>query len=242
MKYYLATQISICFLHILNMINHISLLDEDFVFNTQDLKKYLVKFNYIDIYSAKITLVYELNIESPFSGNCLKSVEVEQNEYKLGNFNKYRNDTLNLIWKYFNPKDIQINHNYFYNVFLMLGYLDKVRAFKVEINEDYIINVMQGNIKPKIDEFENEENNKFDTLELSHQLEIIYGKKFLEDLVKNKDIINEENKDENNNSDDNDDKDIYLDEKKIENGSNSKDNDEEEIVLDLPSSNNDDEK
>ena len=242
MKYYLATQISICFLHILNMINHISLLDEDFVFNTQDLKKYLVKFNYIDIYSAKITLVYELNIESPFSGNCLKSVEVEQNEYKLGNFNKYRNDTLNLIWKYFNPKDIQINHNYFYNVFLMLGYLDKVRAFKVKINEDYIINVMQGNIKPKIDEFENEENNKFDTLELSHQLEIIYGKKFLEDLVKNKGIINEENKDENNNSDDNDDKDIYLDEKKIENGSNSKDNDEEEIVLDLPSSNNDDEK
>ena len=242
MKYYLATQISICFLHILNMINHISLLDEDFVFNTQDLKKYLVKFNYIDIYSAKITLVYELNIESPFSGNCLKSVEVEQNEYKLGNFNKYRNDTLNLIWKYFNPKDIQINHNYFYNVFLMLGYLDKVRAFKVEINEDYIINVMQGNIKPKIDEFENEENNKFDTLELSHQLEIIYGKKFLEDLVKNKGIINEENKDENNNSDDNDDKDIYLDEKKIENGSNSKDNDEEEIVLDLPSSNNDDDK
>ena len=242
MKYYLATQISICFLHILNMINHISLLDEDFVFNTQDLKKYLVKFNYIDIYSAKITLVYELNIESPFSGNCLKSVEVEQNEYKLGNFNKYRNDTLNLIWKYFNPKDIQINHNYFYNIFLMLGYLDKVRAFKVEINEDYIINVMQGNIKPKIDEFENEENNKFDTLELSHQLEIIYGKKFLEDLVKNKGIINEENKDENNNSDDNDDKDIYLDEKKIENGSNSKDNDEEEIVLDLPSSNNDDEK
>ena len=242
MKYYLATQISICFLHILNMINHISLLDEDFVFNTQDLKKYLVKFNYIDIYSAKITLVYELNIESPFSGNCLKSVEVEQNEYKLGNFNKYRNDTLNLIWKYFNPKDIQINHNYFYNIFLMLGYLDKVRAFKVEINEDYIINVMQGNIKPKIDEFENEENNKFDTLELSHQLEIIYGKKFLEDLVKNKGIINEENKDENNNSDDNDDKDIYLDEKKIENGSNSKDNDEEEIVLDLPSSNNDDDK
>ena len=242
MKYYLATQISICFLHILNMINHISLLDEDFVFNTQDLKKYLVKFNYIDIYSAKITLVYELNIESPFSGNCLKSVEVEQNEYKLGNFNKYRNDTLNLIWKYFNPKDIQINHNYFYNVFLMLGYLDKVRAFKVEINEDYIINVMQGNIKPKIDEFENEENNKFDTLELSHQLEIIYGKKFLEDLVKNKGIINEENKDNNNNCDDNDDKDIYLDEKKIENGSNSKDNDEEEIVLDLPSSNNDDEK
>ena len=242
MKYYLATQISICFLHILNMINHISLLDEDFVFNTQDLKKYLVKFNYIDIYSAKITLVYELNIESPFSGNCLKSVEVEQNEYKLGNFNKYRNDTLNLIWKYFNPKDIQINYNYFYNVFLMMGYLDKVRAFKVEINEDYIINVMQGNIKPKIDEFENEENNKFDTLELSHQLEIIYGKKFLEDLVKNKGIINEENKDENNNSDDNDDKDIYLDEKKIENGSNSKDNDEEEIVLDLPSSNNDDDK
>ena len=239
-KYYLATQISLCFLHILKIINHISLIDEELEFNTQDLKKYYVKFSYIDIYSAKIIFIYELNIENPFSGNCLKSVEVEKNDYILNDFNEYRNNTLNLIWKYFDPKDIQINYNYFYNMILMQNYLDKVRALKAEINDEYIFNVMQGNIKPKKDEFDNEENNNFDMLELSQQLEIIYGKKFLDDLSnKNINEINEENQGENNNSD----KDIEMNEKNEENvGSNIKDNDDEEIVLDLPSSNNDDEK
>ena len=242
-KYYLATQISICFLHILNMINHISLIDEELVFNTQDLKKYFVKFSYIDIYSAKINFFFELNVENPFSGNCLNSVEVEQNEYLLSDFSKYRNDTLNIIWKYFNPKDIQINYNYFYNMILMLNYIDKVRAFKTEINDEYIVNVMNGNIKPKKDEFENNDNNKFDTLELSQQLEIIYGKKYLEDLVSNKDInIDEEKNDQSNSSNNKSDKDINMNEKNGEKGNNSKDNDEEEIVLDLPSSNNDEEK
>ena len=241
-KYYLATQISLCFLHILKMINHISLIDEDLVFNTQDLKKYFVKFSYFDIYSAKINFVYELNIENPFSGNCLSSVDVEKNDYILNNFHEYRNNTLNLIWKYFNPKDIQINYNYFYNMILMLSYLDKVRAFKTEINDEYIFNVMQGNIKPKKDEFENEENNNFDMLELSKQLEIIYGKKFLDDLTnRNINDINEQNKYQNNNNDG----DIEINEKKEEEegniGSNSKNNDDE-IVLDLPSSNNEDEK
>ena len=239
-KYYLATQISLCFLHILKIINHISLIDEELEFNTQDLKKYYVKFNYIDIFSAKINFIYELNIENPFSGNCLKSVEVEKNDYILNDFNEYRNNTLNLIWKYFDPKDIQINYNYFYNMILMLNYLDKVRALRAEINDEYIFNVMQGNIKPKKDEFENDENNNFDMLELSQQLEIIYGKKFLDDLSnKNINELNEENKGENNNSD----KDIEMNEKNEGNvGSNIKDNDDEEIVLDLPSSNNDDEK
>ena len=239
-KYYLATQISLCFLHILKIINHISLIDEEFEFNTQDLKKYYVKFSYIDIYSAKIIFIYELNIENPFSGNCLKSVEVEKNDYILNDFNEYRNNTLNLIWKYFDPKDIQINYNYFYNMILMLNYLDKVRALKAELNDEYIFNVMQGNIKPKKDEFENDENNNFDMLELSQQLEIIYGKKFLDDLSnKNINEIIEENQVENNNSD----KDIEMNEKNEGNvGSNIKDNDDEEIVLDLPSSNNDDEK
>ena len=239
-KYYLATQISLCFLHILKIINHISLIDEELEFNTQDLKKYYVKFSYIDIYSAKIIFIYELNIENPFSGNCLKSVEVEKNDYILNDFNEYRNNTLNLIWKYFDPKDIQINYNYFYNMILMLNYLDKVRALKAELNDEYIFNVMQGNIKPKKDEFENDENNNFDMLELSQQLEIIYGKKFLDDLTnKNINEINEENQGENNNSD----KDIEMNEKNEGNfGSNNKDNDDEEIVLDLPSSNNDDEK
>jgi len=239
-KYYLATQISLCFLHILKIINHISLIDEELEFNTQDLKKYYVKFSYIDIFSAKINFIYELNIENPFSGNCLKSVEVEKNDYILNDFNEYRNNTLDLIWKYFDPKDIQINYNYFYNMILMLNYLDKVRALKAEINDEYIFNVIQGNIKPKKDEFENEENNNFDMLELSQQLEIIYGKKFLDDLSnKNINEINEENQGENNNSD----KDIEMNEKNEGNvGSNIKDNDDEEIVLDLPSSNNDDEK
>ena len=238
-KYYLATQISLCFLHILQMINHISLIDEELVFNTQDLKKYFVKFSYIDIYSAKIIFVYEFNIENPFSGNCLNSVEVEKNDYILGNFNEYRNNTLNLIWKYFNPKDIQINYNYFYNMILILSYLDKVRVFKTEINDEYIFNVMQGNIKPKKDEFENEETNNFDMMELSQQLEIIYGKQFLDDLVnKNINDINEENNKSN-------EKDIEMNENKGEDGSNesnSKNNDDDEIVLDLPSSNNNDEK
>ena len=237
-KYYLATQISLCFLHILQMINHISLIDEELVFNTQDLKKYFVKFSYIDIYSAKIIFVYEFNIENPFSGNCLNSVEVEKNDYILGNFNEYRNNTLNLIWKYFNPKDIQINYNYFYNMILILSYLDKVRVFKTKINDEYIFNVMQGNIKPKKDEFENEETNNFDMMELSQQLEIIYGKQFLDDLVnKNINDINEENNNSN-------EKDIEMNENKGEDGSNesnSINNDDDEIVLDLPSSNNNDE-
>ena len=122
----------------------------------------------------------------------------------------------------------------------MLNYIDKVRALKTEINDEYIFNVMQGNIKPKKDEFENEENNNFDMLELSQQLEIIYGKKFLDDLVnKNINEINEEIKNENNNSSD---KDIDMkDKNEGNNGNDSKDNDEE-IVLDLPSSNNDDDK
>ena len=60
-KYYLATQISICFLHILKIINHISLIDPELEINTQDLKKYFLKFSYIDIFSAKIIFIYELN-------------------------------------------------------------------------------------------------------------------------------------------------------------------------------------
>ena len=77
-------------------------------------------------------------------------------------------------------------------------------------------------------------------LELSQQLEIIYGKKFLDDLSnKNINEINDENQGENNNSD----KDIEMNEKNEGNvGSDNKDNDDEEIVLNLPSSNNDDEK
>ena len=165
-KYYLAGQISICFLHILKMINHISLIGEEVDFNSQDLKKYFVKFSYYDIFSAKINFIYELNIEKPFSGNCLNSVEVEKNEYILDDFDEYRKNTINIIWKYFNPKDVKINYNYFYNMSLMLNYLDKVKVFKNEFSDEYVFNVMQGNIKPKEIEFESDEMNKFDTLEL----------------------------------------------------------------------------
>ena len=230
-KYYLATQISICFLHILKIINHISLIDPELEINTQDLKKYFLKFSYIDIFSAKIIFIYELNIENPFSGNSLNSVEVEKNDYILNNFDEYRNNTLNLIWKYFNPKDIQINYNYFYNMILMLNYIDKAHSLKTEINDEYIFSVMQGNIKPKEDEFDSDENNNFDMMDLSHQLEIIYGKDFLENLAKNNNMdINSENNDE----------DIDMENTNEKNGNNnSKSNDDEEIILDLPSSNDD---
>ena len=235
-KYYFATQISICFLHILKIINQVSLIDPELEINTQDLKKYFLKFNYVDIFSSKIIFIYELNIENPFSGNCLNSVEVEKNDYILNNFDEYRNDTLNLIWKYFNPQKIQINYNYFYNLILMLNYIDKVRAFKKEINDDYIFNVMQGNIKPKEDEFDEDENNNFDNMDLSKQLEIIYGKNFLEQLSNNNLDIDMENKEER------EDNDKYIDiESEIGKNENnkSKDNDDEEIVLDLPSSKDD---
>ena len=235
-KYYFATQISICFLHILKIINQVSLIDPELEIHTQDLKKYFLKFNYVDIFSSKIIFIYELNIENPFSGNCLNSVEVEKNDYILNNFDEYRNNTLNLIWKYFNPQKIQINYNYFYNLILMLNYIDKVRAFKKEINDDYIFNVMQGNIKPKEDEFDEDENNNFDNMELSKQLEIIYGKNFLEQLSNNNLDIDMENKEER------EDNDKYIDiESEIGKNENnkSKDNDDEEIVLDLPSSKDD---
>ena len=204
------------------MINHISLIDENIEFNTQDLKKYFVKFSYYNIYYAKINFIYEFNIENPFSGNSLNSVEIEKNDYILDNFDEYRNKTLNLIWKYFNPKDIQINYNYFYNLILMMNYFDKADIFKCDINDEYVFNVMQGNIKPKDEEFEKEENNKFDNLELMKQIDIIYGSKFLEQLVINN---NEENKNGNN-----------------EENVNNKESDDGEIILDLPSSINTDEK
>ena len=156
---------------------------------------------------------------------------MEKNDYILNNFDEYRNNTLNLIWKYFNPKDIQINYNYFYNMILMLNYIDKAHSLKTEINDEYIFNVMQGNIKPKEDEFDSDENNNFDMMDLSHQLEIIYGKDFLENLGKNNNMdINSENNDE----------DIDMENNNEKNGNNnSKSNDDEEIILDLPSSNDD---
>ena len=118
----------------------------------------------------------------------------------------------------------------------MLNYIDKVRAFKKEINDDYIFNVMQGNIKPKEDEFDEDENYNFDNMELSKQLEIIYGKNFLEQLSNNNLDIDMENKEER------EDNDKYIDiESEIGKNENnkSKDNDDEEIVLDLPSSKDD---
>ena len=90
---------------------------------------------------------------------------------------------------------------------------------------------MQGNIKPKEDEFDSDENNNFDMMDLSHQLEIIYGKDFLENLGKNNNMdINSENNDE----------DIDMENNNEKNGNNnSKSNEDEEIILDLPSSNDD---
>ena len=196
-------------------------------YNGEDLgvskyRKLLACAKHFAVHSGPEWNRHEFNIENPFSGNSLNSVEIEKNDYILDNFDEYRNKTLNLIWKYFNPKDIQINYNYFYNLILMMNYFDKADIFKCDINDEYVFNVMQGNIKPKDEEFEKEENNKFDNLELMKQIDIIYGSKFLEQLVINN---NEENKNGNN-----------------EENVNNKESDDGEIILDLPSSINTDEK
>ena len=136
--YYLSTQISLCFIHIIKIIFYIASIDEVFSFNTQDLKKYIIKFSHITFYNAKINFEYVLNIENPFSGNYLNAVEVEKFDYILDDFDDYRKKKINIIWKYFNPKDIQINYKYFYNIFLILYYLDKIDIYKEEIDDEYI--------------------------------------------------------------------------------------------------------
>ena len=173
-----------------------------FHFKTEDLKKYEVKFSHITIYGAKINLEFILNIENPFSGNYLNNVEVEKNDYILNDFDEYRKKKINNIWKYFNPKDIQINHKFFYNIFLMFDYMDKIDIYKQEINDEYIFNVMQGNIMPKEDKLlENDENINFDSMELSKQLEIMYGDIYLGKNNDNEEIIldlpSSQNEDEN---------------------------------------------
>ena len=223
-RYYLSTQISLCFIHIMKMINHISIIDDEISVDTQDLKKYIVKFKHITIYGAKLNFEYILNIENPFTNNYLNSVEVEKYEYILDDFDEYRKGKINVIWKYFNPKDIQINHTYFYNMNSMLYYIDKIDVLKTEINDEYIFNVMQGNIPPNEDN-NDDLNDNFDSMELLKQLGIIYGKNFISQLIKES---------ENTNVNIND---INID-GEIE---NNKENDDEEIILDLPPSNNEDE-
>ena len=223
-RYYLSTQISLCFIHIMKMINHISIIDDEISVDTQDLKKYIVKFKHITIYGAKLNFEYILNIENPFTNNYLNSVEVEKYEYILDDFDEYRKGKINVIWKYFNPKDIQINHTYFYNMNSMLYYIDKIDVHKTEINDEYIFNVMQGNIPPNEDN-NDDLNDNFDSMELLKQLGIIYGKNFISQLIKES---------ENTNVNIND---INID-GEIE---NKKENDDEEIILDLPPSNNEDE-
>ena len=223
-RYYLSTQISLCFIHIMKMINHISIIDDEISVDTQDLKKYIVKFKHITIYGAKLNFEYILNIENPFTNNYLNSVEVEKYEYILDDFDEYRKGKINVIWKYFNPKDIQINHTYFYNMNSMLYYIDKIDVHKTEINDEYIFNVMQGNIPPNEDN-NDDLNDNFDSIELLKQLGIIYGKNFISQLIKES---------ENTNVNIND---INID-GEIE---NKKENDDEEIILDLPPSNNEDE-
>jgi len=224
-RYYLSTQISLCFIHIMKMINHISIIDDEISFDTQDLKKYIVKFKHITIYGAKLNFEYVLNIENPFTNNYLNSVEVEKNEYILDDFDEYRKEKINVIWKYFNPKDIQINHTYFYNMNSMLYYIDKIDVHKTEINDEYIFNVMQGNIPPKEDNDDDGLNDNFDSMELLKQLGIIYGKDFISQLIKES---------ENTNVNLND----IITDGEVE---NNKENDDEEIILDLPPSNNEDE-
>ena len=118
----------------------------------------------------------------------------------------------------------------------MLNYISKVRILKEEINDDYIKDVMQGNIRPKQNEFEKKGNNEIDEVKLLQELEVIYGKKLLNDIANKKfDSLMEE--DSSNN-------DINM--KEIDDDgsftSNSKNSNNEEVVLNLPSSNDDNNK
>ena len=227
-KYYLSTQISLCFMHILNMLICISSLEEDFSFNSEDLKKYTVKFSYFTIFGAKIYFEYILNIENPFSGNYLNSVEIDKNEFIFNNFDEYRKKKINFIWKNLNPKDIQINKQFFYNVYLILGYVDKNEIYKKEIDNDYVFKVMQGDIIPNEDEDDYsliDKNVIFDSQEIIKQLKNFYEQD-----------INENNNNYNN--------DVNYSVEKIEEDFNkdNNNNDDEEIILDLPSSQEIDEK
>ena len=100
----------------------------------------------------------------------------------------------------------------------MLIYIDENDAYKKEINDEYIFNVMQGNIMPnEEDDLENENNDNFNSLDLLKQAEIIYGKEFLNNLKKENQI---DNKDKEN---------PFI-------NNNIRAIESEEIVLDLPSS------
>ena len=155
----------------------------------------------------------------------------------MDDFDDYRKKKINIIWKYFNPKDIQINYKYFYNIFLMLGYIDKIDIYKEEIDDEYIFNVMQGNILPKEDDdyFSNNENLNFDSQEISKQLEIAYGKDFLNLKKENQNKFNDNNNNDENNNMNN----INEENNAINNSGENNDNDE--IILHLPSSKEDDE-
>ena len=106
----------------------------------------------------------------------------------------------------------------------MLYYIDKIDVHKTEINDEYIFNVMQGNVPPNEDN-DDDLNDNFDSMELLKQLGIMYGKNFISQLMRES---------ENTNVNLND---INID-GEIE---NNKENDDEEIILDLPPSNNEDE-
>ena len=216
-RYNLSTQISQCFMHIMKIINHISIIDEEISVDTQDLKKFFVKFKHITVYGAKLNFEYVLNIENPFTNNYLNSVKVEKYEYILDDFDEYRKEKINIIWKYFNPKDIQISHTYFSNMISMLYYIDKIDLSKTEINDEYIFNVMQGNIPPNEDKDDGDLNINSDSMELTKQLEIMYGKDYISQLMKesknNNFNINEtkvEGENENYRKNANDDVEINL--------------------------------
>ena len=85
----MSTQISLCFIHILKIINHISLIDEDISFNTQDLKKYSVKFSHITIYGAKINLEF------------IKEKIRSETEYYITILNKMNKISVSTLTNYF---------------------------------------------------------------------------------------------------------------------------------------------
>ena len=148
-KYIFASKISVHFVHIMNIINHISLFDTKMTFETKNLKTYLVKFNFKTIFDAIINFSYLLNLENPFTGNSLYSVIISKGDlFSSYDFEEYKKVKLELIWEFFNPKDIMIGYQYFKNLFEIMYYVDFCDMSGVEYDKTYMKDVMMGYIYP----------------------------------------------------------------------------------------------
>ena len=149
-KYIFASKISVHFVHLMNIVNHISLLDPKLTFDTKHLRSYIVEFNFKTIFDATIKFSYLLSVENPFTGNYLYSVFISKGDlFNSNDFEEYKKTKLELIWKFFNPKDMIIGYQYFKNLFEMMYYIDFCDMSEIELDKTYMKNVMMGYIYPQ---------------------------------------------------------------------------------------------